>query len=68
MTTRIVSRQPSGMRKVLGSALSSNGYTVYQIIRDAEGGVYCTCPAWKFQRVNPRMRTCKHLQRFFQSR
>lgn len=24
--------------------------------------VYCSCPAWKYQRLNPLLRTCKHCQ------
>jgi hypothetical protein len=24
--------------------------------------VYCSCPAWKYQRLNPIYRTCKHCQ------
>jgi len=38
-------------------------------IRVGEGGhIYCTCPAWRFQRKPPRDRTCKHLIRYFVAR
>ena len=31
-----------------------------------DGNVYCTCPAWKFQRKAVQGRTCKHLVAFAQ--
>jgi len=36
--------------------------TTHQIIRGADGVVYCTCWAW---RMNKRCKQCKHLDRFF---
>ena len=35
----------------------------YEIRKGGDGTIYCTCPAWKFQRVSPghNQRTCKHL-------
>jgi hypothetical protein len=41
---------------------SSNPEVVYTIRRGADGNVYCSCPAWKFQKLNPAQRTCKHLR------
>jgi hypothetical protein len=41
---------------------SSNPEIVYTIKRGADGNVYCSCPAWKFQKLNPKNRTCKHLR------
>lgn len=34
----------------------------YTITRSAKEprSVYCSCPAWKYQRINPLVRTCKH--------
>ena len=33
----------------------------YTVTRAHKGAsVYCSCPAWKFQRLNPAVRTCKH--------
>lgn len=26
----------------------------------ADGVVYCTCPSWKFQKLSPSLRSCKH--------
>ncbi len=37
---------------------------VHQIRMGADGNVYCTCEAWKFQRKPVNERTCKHLQAF----
>lgn len=37
----------------------------YKITRPKNGdSVYCSCPAWKFQRKNPLVRTCKHLDEY----
>ena len=33
----------------------------YNIVQGADGVVYCQCPAWKYQRLTPSRRTCKHL-------
>lgn len=39
--------------------------TFYAITRSHNGThVYCSCPAWKYQRLNPLLRTCKHLQAY----
>jgi DNA ligase 1 len=36
---------------------------VYSVARARQGdSVYCSCPAWKYQRSNPRCRTCKHCE------
>lgn len=44
---------------------SSNPHKSYEIRRGHDHNVYCTCPAWKFQRVPAASRTCKHLIAFF---
>ena len=37
---------------------------VHQIRMGADGNVYCTCEAWRFQRLPVRERSCKHLRAF----
>ena len=46
--------------QVLEEILSSDGANVWQIRRGKNGHVYCTCPSWKYQRVTPIDRVCKH--------
>ena len=41
----------------------SNPSKFYEIRKGADNNTYCTCPAWKFQKVTPAKRTCKHLKR-----
>jgi hypothetical protein len=45
----------------------SNPSKSYEIKEGADHTIYCSCPAWKFQRVTPgkNQRTCKHLKAFF---
>ena len=40
---------------------SASSGAVY-IVKRARAGdsVYCSCPAWKYQRLHPTCRTCKH--------
>lgn len=35
---------------------------IYKVTRSKKipESVYCSCPAWKYQRLNPVIRTCKH--------
>lgn len=40
----------------------TNPEIVYTIKRGHDGNVYCSCPAWKFQKLAPKDRTCKHLR------
>jgi len=38
----------------------------YEIRRGKDGTIYCTCPAWRYQRLKKgEKRTCKHLAAFF---
>ena len=50
------------MATFVTSFKSSSSETVYEINRADAGHLYCSCPAWKFQRVAPSARTCKHLK------
>lgn len=40
----------------------SNPRVMYEIVTDAAGVPYCSCPAWKHQKGHPQGRTCKHLK------
>lgn len=33
---------------------------VHEVRVGADGVVYCTCPSWRFQKLTPSARTCKH--------
>lgn len=46
---------------------ASNPEKTYEIREGADGNIYCTCPSWRFQRVAPAHRSCKHLRSFFAS-
>lgn len=39
-------------------------------IREAsdKSHLYCSCPAWKFQKLPPNKRTCKHIKAFIETR
>lgn len=41
---------------------SSNPSVAYEIRLGGDGNVYCTCPAWKFQKLPPKERSCKHMK------
>lgn len=45
---------------VITTVQGSSG--VYEIRLGGDGNVYCTCPAWKFQKLPPKERTCKHMK------
>lgn len=36
--------------------------TLYDIKKGKDGVVYCTCPAWRFQKLPVAARTCKHIK------
>ena len=50
------------MSTILSTVASSSSDKTYNIVRGADGVVYCTCPAWKFQRLTAEGRTCKHIK------
>lgn len=37
---------------------------VHEVRLGADGVVYCTCPSWRFQKLTPSLRTCKHTKAF----
>lgn len=41
-------------------ASSSNALLSYEVKTYEDGSMFCTCPAWKFQKVTPAKRMCKH--------
>lgn len=43
-------------------ATSGNGWHTIKFAKN-DGVPYCTCAAWRFQKVHPRLRWCKHLER-----
>ena len=40
---------------------SSNPTITYKLVQAKDGGIYCTCPSWRFSGKNGKPRTCKHL-------
>lgn len=42
------------------SKASGKRYTV--TVPNSDAPAYCSCPAWKFQKLSPKDRTCKHLR------
>src|SRR5262245_25106920 len=44
-------------------AMKGSGATPYVIKNCGEGGWSCTCPAWRNQSLDPRLRTCKHIRK-----
>jgi hypothetical protein len=38
----------------------SNPKTMHEVTRDSRGNLYCSCPAWKFQKKPVEDRSCKH--------
>lgn len=39
----------------------------YTIKMGKDGNVYCDCPAWKYQKVSPKERTCKHIKSLYKA-
>lgn len=42
----------------------TNPEKFYEIRKGADHNVYCTCPAWKYQRKQVATRTCKHIKSY----
>ena len=36
----------------------------YSLSLGKDGNVYCSCPAWRFQKTAAGKRTCKHIKAF----
>ena len=56
----------TGKGRLIATFQSYSSDRVYEI-REAKdtGGLYCNCPAWRFQKgKSPQARTCKHLKAF----
>ena len=34
----------------------------HEVRMGADGVIYCTCPSWRFQKLTPSARTCKHTE------
>ena len=68
--TNIATRGGTGLRRAAGPVVArmeshSREGTVYEIRQSGDRThLYCNCPAWRFQRLPPRERTCKHIQSF----
>jgi len=42
----------------------SNPNKAYQVTLGEDGVVHCSCPAWRFQKLPPSERKCKHIRQF----
>ena len=49
------------MTTLLAEVPSSSSNATYKIQLGDDNNVYCSCPAWKFQKLPPKARTCKHI-------
>lgn len=46
-----------------GQSVFVTGRKTYKVTRGRKGdGMYCSCDAWKYQRLHPLCRTCKHCE------
>jgi predicted nucleic acid-binding Zn finger protein len=41
--------------------IQGSGTTSYTVKKGQDGVVYCSCPAWRFQKVAAAHRSCKHI-------
>ena len=48
--------------EIIGTVKSSSGEGSYTVARGDDGVVYCSCPGWKYQRLAPAARSCKHIK------
>jgi predicted nucleic acid-binding Zn finger protein len=47
--------------KMFELKIQGSGQTAYTVKQGKDGVVYCSCPAWRFQKVAAAHRSCKHL-------
>lgn len=56
-------KKQGGVTLANGASVYVMGREMYKVSRARKGdSVYCSCPAWRFQRVHPLRRTCKHCE------
>jgi hypothetical protein len=48
------------MATLLATYSPSKGGSDHQVLLGGDGNTYCSCPAWKYQKLPPKARTCKH--------
>ena len=52
-----------GITLMPGESVEVKGRTVYKVSRARNGyGIFCNCSAWKFQKLHPLRRSCKHCE------
>jgi len=39
---------------------------IYRVVESKEGMIYCNCPSWLFQKIEPKDRTCKHIKEVYE--
>jgi hypothetical protein len=54
--------KPSQTTVLLTVPSASNPAKSHEVKLGKDGNVYCSCPAWRFQKVHPHARTCKHIK------
>jgi len=55
----------SGKSVVIANIASkSDPDRAYSLTAHSDGVVSCSCPSWRFQKIAPAARTCKHMREF----
>jgi hypothetical protein len=54
--------KPTQTTTLMSVPSSSNPDKSYDVKLGKDGNVYCSCPAWRFQKLHPHQRTCKHIK------
>jgi hypothetical protein len=47
--------------QITGLEVRGDSGKTYKVRAVANGAIYCSCPAWKNQRLRPSQRSCKHI-------
>lgn len=50
---------PGTIARVKGSAADP-----YELRVGQDANFYCTCPSWRFQKLPPKLRECKHMRAY----